>query len=88
MAKTLTAGKAAGARTKQDKRAYAQLGHNTWRKAFMQHYWLYILMIPGILYMLISTTRRWQAWSWRSRTSAPTMATPPSRRCSAAPSPD
>ena len=53
MAKTLTAGKAAGARTKQDKRAYAQLGHNTWRKAFMQHYWLYILMIPGLLYMLI-----------------------------------
>lgn len=53
MAKTLTAGKAVGARTKQDKRAYAQLGHNTWRKAFMQHYWLYILMIPGILYMLI-----------------------------------
>lgn len=53
MAKTLTAGKAAGARTKQDKRAYAQLGLNTWRKAFMQHYWLYILMIPGILYMLI-----------------------------------
>lgn len=53
MAKTLTAGKAAGARTKQDKRAYAQLGHNTWRKAFMQHYWLYILMIRGILYMLI-----------------------------------
>ena len=53
MAKTLTAGKAAGARTKQDKRAYAQLGHNTWRKAFMQHYWLYILMIPGILYMLL-----------------------------------
>lgn len=53
MAKTLPAGKAAGARTKQDKRAYAQLGHNTWRKAFMQHYWLYILMIPGILYMLI-----------------------------------
>lgn len=53
MAKRLTAGKAAGARTKQDKRAYAQLGHNTWRKAFMQHYWLYILMIPGILYMLI-----------------------------------
>ena len=53
MAKTLTAGKAAGARSKQDKRAYAQLGHNTWRKAFMQHYWLYILMIPGILYMLI-----------------------------------
>lgn len=53
MVKTLTAGKAAGARTKQDKRAYAQLGHNTWRKAFMQHYWLYILMIPGILYMLI-----------------------------------
>ena len=53
MAKTLTAGKAAGARTKQDRRAYAQLGHNTWRKAFMQHYWLYILMIPGILYMLI-----------------------------------
>ena len=53
MAKTLTAGKAAGARTKQDKRAYAHLGHNTWRKAFMQHYWLYILMIPGILYMLI-----------------------------------
>lgn len=53
MAKTMTAGKAAGARTKQDKRAYAQLGHNTWRKAFMQHYWLYILMIPGILYMLI-----------------------------------
>lgn len=53
MAKTLMAGKAAGARTKQDKRAYAQLGHNTWRKAFMQHYWLYILMIPGILYMLI-----------------------------------
>lgn len=53
MAKTLTAGKVAGARTKQDKRAYAQLGHNTWRKAFMQHYWLYILMIPGILYMLI-----------------------------------
>lgn len=53
MAKTLTAGKAAGAWTKQDKRAYAQLGHNTWRKAFMQHYWLYILMIPGILYMLI-----------------------------------
>lgn len=53
MAKTLTEGKAAGARTKQDKRAYAQLGHNTWRKAFMQHYWLYILMIPGILYMLI-----------------------------------
>lgn len=53
MAKTLTAGKATGARTKQDKRAYAQLGHNTWRKAFMQHYWLYILMIPGILYMLI-----------------------------------
>lgn len=53
MAKTLTASKAAGARTKQDKRAYAQLGHNTWRKAFMQHYWLYILMIPGILYMLI-----------------------------------
>lgn len=53
MAKTLTAGKAAGARTKQDKRAYAQLGHNTWRKAFKQHYWLYILMIPGILYMLI-----------------------------------
>lgn len=53
MAKTLTAGKAAGARPKQDKRAYAQLGHNTWRKAFMQHYWLYILMIPGILYMLI-----------------------------------
>lgn len=49
MAKTLTA----GTRTKQDKRAYAQLGHNTWRKAFMQHYWLYILMIPGILYMLI-----------------------------------
>lgn len=53
MAKTLTADKAAGARTKQEKRAYAQLGHNTWRKAFSQHYWLYILMIPGILYMLI-----------------------------------
>lgn len=53
MAKTLTADKAAGARTKQEKRAYAQLGHNTWRKAFSQHYWLYILMIPGVLYMLI-----------------------------------
>lgn len=53
MAKTLTADKAAGARTKQEKLAYAQLGHNTWRKAFSQHYWLYILMIPGILYMLI-----------------------------------
>ena len=53
MAKTLTAGKAAGARTKQDKRAYAQLGHNTWRKAFMQHYWLYIMMLPALLYMII-----------------------------------
>ena len=52
MAKTLTAGKAAGARTKQDKRAYAQLGHNTWRKAFMQHYWLYLMMLPALLYMI------------------------------------
>ena len=53
MAKTLSADAAASARAKQEKRARQQLGHNTWRKAFAQHYWLYILMIPGILYMLI-----------------------------------
>ena len=53
MAKTLSADAAASARAKQEKRARQQLGHNTWRKAFAQHYWLYILMIPGVLYMLI-----------------------------------
>ena len=44
---------AAVKQSKANARAQKQLGHNTWRKAFMQHYWLYILMIPGILYMLI-----------------------------------
>lgn len=51
MGKTTTAdAKATAAR---EKRARAQLGHDTWRKAFTQHYWLYVLMIPGVLYMLI-----------------------------------
>lgn len=51
MAKTTTP--TAGALSKEEKRAHEQLGHNTWRKAFKQHYWLYILMLPGLLYMLI-----------------------------------
>ena len=40
MAKTLSADAAASARAKQGKPARQQLGHNTWRKAFPQHYWL------------------------------------------------
>ena len=43
----------AKARTRREKRDLEQLGHNTWRKAFKQHYWLYVLMIPGLLYMII-----------------------------------
>lgn len=27
--------------------------HNTWGKALRQHYWLYIMLIPGVLWMLI-----------------------------------
>ncbi len=38
---------------KRNQQAHAQLGHNTWRKAFRQHYWLYILMIPGLAYMIV-----------------------------------
>lgn len=53
MAKTLTADAAAKAQSKREQRARKQLGHDTWGKALRQHYWLYILMIPGILYMLI-----------------------------------
>ncbi len=53
MAKTLTADAAAKTQAKREQRAYKQLGHDTWGKALRQHYWLYILMIPGILYMLI-----------------------------------
>lgn len=39
--------------SRREARARAQLGHNTWRKAFTQHYWLYILMIPGLAYMIV-----------------------------------
>lgn len=39
--------------SKANARAQKQLGHNTWRKAFMQHYWLYIMMLPALLYMII-----------------------------------
>lgn len=53
MGNTITADAASKAKAKADQKAYAQLGHNTWRKAFKQHYWLYILMIPGLLFMLI-----------------------------------
>lgn len=38
---------------RREQKMKAQLGHNTWRKAFTQHYWLYILMIPGLLYMIV-----------------------------------
>lgn len=41
------------AESRREQRARAQLGHNTWRKAFTQHYWLYILMIPGLVYMIV-----------------------------------
>ena len=34
--------------SKANARAQKQLGHNTWRKAFMQHYWLYIMMLPAL----------------------------------------
>ena len=44
---------AAGKQSKANARAQKQLGHNTWRKAFMQHYWLYIMMLPALLYMII-----------------------------------
>lgn len=27
--------------------------HNTWRKAFKQHYWLYLMLIPGVVWMLV-----------------------------------
>lgn len=32
-----------------------QLGgtHNTWAKALRQHYWLYIMLIPGVIWMLV-----------------------------------
>ena len=41
---------AAVKQSKANARAQKQLGHNTWRKAFMQHYWLYIMMLPALLY--------------------------------------
>ena len=44
---------AAVKQSKANARAQRQLGHNTWRKAFMQHYWLYIMMLPALLYMII-----------------------------------
>ena len=44
---------AAVKQSKANARAQKQLGHNTWRKAFMQHYWLYIMMLPALLYMII-----------------------------------
>lgn len=44
---TLMAQTAAVKQSKANARAQKQLGHNTWRKAFMQHYWLYIMMLPG-----------------------------------------
>ena len=44
---------AAVKQSKVNARAQKQLGHNTWRKAFMQHYWLYIMMLPALLYMII-----------------------------------
>ena len=43
----------AKAEAKRQERALKQLGHSTWRKAFKQHYWLYIMLIPGIVYMLV-----------------------------------
>ena len=27
--------------------------HNTWGKALRQHYWLYILLLPGVIWMII-----------------------------------
>ena len=39
---------AAVKQSKANARAQKQLGHNTWRKAFMQHYWLYIMMLPAL----------------------------------------
>ena len=50
---TLMAQTAAVKQSKANARAQKQLGHNTWRKAFMQHYWLYIMMLPALLYMII-----------------------------------
>ena len=44
---------AAVKQSKANARAQKQLGHNTWRKAFMQHYWLYIMMLPALFYMII-----------------------------------
>ncbi len=49
---------AAVKQSKANARAQKQLGHNTWRKAFMQHYWLYIMMLPALLYMIIFNTCR------------------------------
>ena len=53
MSNTPTASVTAKADAKRLQRDREQLGHNTWHKAFKQHYWLYILMIPGLLYMII-----------------------------------
>lgn len=37
----------------KNEQARKQLGRNTWRKAFSQHYWLYLMMVPALLYMII-----------------------------------
>ena len=43
---------AAAAQAKKEAREF-QRKHNSWGKAFSQHYWLYIMLIPGIVWMLV-----------------------------------
>lgn len=40
------------AKTKKEMRQY-QRQHNSWKKAFHQHGWLYAMLVPGVVWMLI-----------------------------------
>lgn len=41
------------AAAKQEQRSQKRLGSNSWGRALSQHYWLYIMLIPGVVWMLI-----------------------------------
>lgn len=43
---------ASAAQAKKEARRFER-SHNSWKKALSQHYWLYIMLLPGVVWMLI-----------------------------------
>ena len=38
---------------KQNEKSMRSLGRNTWGKALRRHYWLYLMLVPGVVWMLV-----------------------------------